>query len=132
MNEEPKVRVRTILVLDDEGAILSAVRRILERQGYAVLTAATAHEALDVVGAHGGHVDLVICDLVLPGLGGREAANTLRGRWPNVKVLFMSGYSSHDSGRRDLQKAGEPFIGKPFEAGELVEAVRNLLPEEGS
>lgn len=127
MHEEPQAHVATVLVLDDEATIRSAVQRILEASGYDVLTAPTAHEALEVLSAHDGPVHLLLCDLVLPGLGGREAANTLRARHPDMGILFMSGYSTHGSFRRDLQKAGEPFLAKPFEANELINAVRAAL-----
>lgn len=127
MREEPAAHASVVLVLDDEAAILGAVRRILERQGYEVLTASSAREALDQMEQRSGAVDLLICDLVLPGLGGREAANTLRARQSDLKVLYMSGYSTHDSFRRDLVKSGEPFVGKPFEAEDLIGAVRRVL-----
>ncbi len=70
-----------------------------------------------------------MCDLVLPGLGGREAANTLLARRPDMKILYMSGYSTHDSHRRDLKAAGEAFLGKPFEVDALVAAVDELLSD---
>lgn len=127
MSEEPRERPKTVLVLDDEGAILGAVRRILEHRGYAVLTATNAREALDQMKDWEEDVDLLLCDLVLPGLGGREAANMLRARAPDLKVLYMSGYSSHDSFRGELTKSGEPFVGKPFEADQLLDAVEQAL-----
>lgn len=119
----------TILVLDDEEPIRRNVKRALELYGYQVLQAADAHAALGILSDHDGDIDLILCDLVLPGLGGREAANTMMARRPDAKIVFMSGYSSHASGRRDVLQAGEPFLGKPFEIQELVEMVERVLSE---
>ena len=118
---------RTILVLDDDPSIRNAIRRILERSDFEVIEAEEAREALHIVRDPMLNVDLVICDLVLPGLGGREAGNALQARVPDTPILFTSGYSSHFSGRREVKKAGQPFLGKPFEAAELLDAVEKLL-----
>lgn len=117
----------TVLVLDDDPQILSAAVRILVRSGYHVLTAASAAEALQVVSDWPGTIDLLLCDLVLPGLGGREAATALQARRPGLKVLYTSGYSSHGSFRRDLEEGGFSFLGKPFDVPELTGAVAAVL-----
>lgn len=72
----------TILVLEDDPQLLSAVVRILARDGYDVITAESAAEALQVASQHAGPIHLLVCDLVLPGLGGREAATALQARRP--------------------------------------------------
>lgn len=118
---------RTILVLDDDDSIRASVRKILELYDFEVLDAASAHEALDVLETFPGSIDLVLCDLVLPGLGGREAANTLLARRPGLRIVYTSGYSTPGSFRRDLEASGEPFLGKPFEVSELLEAIQQAL-----
>lgn len=118
---------RTILVLDDDPAIRKVIRRILERHDFRILEAPEAREAFRLVDQHEGPVALIICDLVLPGLGGREAANALQARSPGTPILFTSGYSSFSSGRRAVKEAGHPFLGKPFDVPELLEAVEEAL-----
>jgi DNA-binding NarL/FixJ family response regulator len=70
---------------------------------------------------------MLICDLMLPGLSGREAANALQARRPGMKVLFISGYSSHDSFRKELAEGGSSFLGKPFDLRALAEATGAVL-----
>lgn len=130
MTEQPTpapANVRTILVLDDDDALRSTVRRVLELYDYEVLEAADAQAAFQVIDEHPGSIDLILCDLVLPGLGGREAASTMVARRPDTKLLFMSGYSSAGSFRGELEKSGTEFLPKPFEVHELIEAVERVL-----
>jgi DNA-binding NtrC family response regulator len=119
----------TILVLDDDDQLRSGTARALSRAGHRVLTAATAAEALHIAASWPAGIDLLICDLVLPGLSGREAANALQAHRPEMRVLFMSGYSSHDSFRRGLAEDGSPFLGKPFDVRALAEATDALLAD---
>ncbi len=118
---------RTILVLDDDESIRASVRKILKLYDFEVLEAANAHEALEILESFPDPIHLVLCDLVLPGLGGREAANTLLARRPGLRVLYTSGYSTPGSFRRQLEADGEPFLGKPFEVPELLEAIQQAL-----
>ncbi len=130
MTEQPtpaSANARTILVLDDDDALRSMVRRVLELYDYEVLEAADAQAAFQIVTEHPGSIDLILCDLVLPGLGGREAASTMMARRPDAKILFMSGYSSSGSFRDELEHSGADFLPKPFEAHELIEAVERVL-----
>jgi len=115
---------RTVLILEDDPAIRNAAARILELYEYRVLEAADAHEAIGILERHQGPLDLILCDLVLPGLAGREAANALLARRPGTPVLYTSGYSSRDSFRQDMETSGARFLPKPFEVAELLEAVR--------
>ncbi len=127
----PSSRRGTVLVLDDDPSIRDVVRKVLERNGFRVLEAENAQEAFRRVDARPGGVDLIICDLVLPGLDGREAGNALQARAPGTPILFTSGYSSFTSGRRQIQQAGQPFLPKPFSVEALVEAVEELLDQAG-
>lgn len=125
----PSARRATVLVLDDDESIRSTVRRILELYDYEVLEAEDGTSAREVVDTHDGRIDVILCDLVLPGLGGREAANTLVARRPEARVLYFSGFSTHDSFRQELEQAGVPFLSKPFQVPELLEAVEALLAD---
>ncbi|MFQ5537165.1 MAG: response regulator [Gemmatimonadota bacterium] len=120
---------RTVLVLDDDLHIRALIRKILELYDFRVLEAEDARSALHVVDGHPGPIHAVLCDLVLPGLGGREAANNLLAHRPEARILFMSGYSSAGSFRRELQDAGVPFLPKPFDVPELLEALTTLLAD---
>lgn len=122
-------RGRTVFVLDDDEAVRQSIRRTLLLHDYEVVEAETAAKAFEMLASYIGTIDVIMCDLVLPGLGGREAANILMAKRPEAKILYMSGYSTHDSFRRALEEEGVPFLGKPFEMGELLDAVRGLLAE---
>lgn len=125
--DELRGRGRTVLLLDDDAAVRSSIRRALELHDFTVLEAGTATEAFDVLAAYPGVIHLVLCDLVLPGLSGREAANTMQARRPDTAILYTSGYSSPDSFRRELERDGAPFLPKPFEMPELLHAVARAL-----
>lgn len=120
----------TILVLDDDAPLRHAAVRVLAKSGYRALGAASAAEALRLADDSTRGIDLLLCDLVLPGLSGREAANTLVARRPGLKVLFTSGFSSYSSGRRDMEEARVAFLSKPFNVEELLGAVRAVLAGE--
>lgn len=126
-DKELRGRDRTVLVLDDDDAIRASVRRLLELHDFQVLEAATGPEAFDLVVTHPGPIHLLLCDLILPGIGGRETANRIMARHPDIAVLYMSGYSSPNSFRRDLEKDGAPFLSKPFEVPELLSAIGQVL-----
>lgn len=115
------------MVLDDDVPLRRAVRRILLVGGYDVVEAASAREAFSILDEPSNSIDIVLCDLVLPGLGGREAASIISSRHPEIRVLFTSGYASHGSGRQALLDAGEPFLQKPFDVPDLLSALDALL-----
>ena len=117
----------TVLVLDDDDELRRGVRRVLTAEGYDVVEARSAHQALSIMEDHANPVDVVLCDLVLPGLGGREAASIILARHSDIRVLFTSAYIGPGSGRQDLLRAGEPFIQKPFDVPELLSAIDALV-----
>lgn len=127
MNQPSKYR-GTVMVLEDDHDLRRGVTRVLQLQGYHVVEAASAHEALTALDEHPDPIDVLLCDLVLPGLDGREAAILLQAKRPGMKILFTSGYLSHGSGRQDLINAGQPFLQKPFDVPGLVSALDALLP----
>ncbi|MGQ0562482.1 MAG: PAS domain S-box protein [Gemmatimonadota bacterium] len=117
----------TILVVEDESAVRSLVQRILQRRGYHVLTARDGLEALEVVGRYSGHIDLVITDVMMPGMGGRELAQHLKQVSPELRVLFISGYTEDEVVRHGIGERRVAFLSKPFAGDELAEKVRGLL-----
>ena len=121
----------TILLVEDEPEVRTALRRILERQGYAVREASTGAEALRIVdasaAADAGRIDLVLTDLVMPELGGHALGERLAARHPDVRVLYMSGHTDDETFRRGLSGTGAAFLQKPFTASRLAHAVRRAL-----
>lgn len=116
----------TVLVADDESGVRVIVARSLEDAGFRVLQASDGGEALELVDRH-GPPELVLTDLAMPGMGGAELARCLRQRWPELPILFMSGYSAEEL-RRDgaIGSEGE-LIEKPFSPGGLVATVTAVL-----
>jgi two-component system cell cycle sensor histidine kinase/response regulator CckA len=120
-----------ILVVEDELAIGRATRRALESHGYRVLLALDGEEALEVVRERVSTIDLIISDLVMPRLGGRQMYEALQAEGFSIPVIFASGYS-----QRDIQECAEsdqpvPFLHKPWTLAELLAAVRQSLGPAG-
>jgi PAS domain S-box-containing protein len=116
-----------VLVAEDEPMVRDIMSRTLRECGYSVFEAADGREALEILEARGGEVTLVVADVVMPGLGGREMAVRLAERWPEVPVLFTSGYTGLDVVRRGLLDEGREFIQKPLEPGALIRKVREMV-----
>ena len=113
--------------MEDEPAVRSVTRRMLERGGYRVLEAESGAEALRRMEEVGGEIRLLITDVVLPGMSGRELAEALWRRWPQLKVLFVSGYlddrlMEHGIGEGTLQ-----FLPKPLQPASLLRKVHAML-----
>jgi CheY-like chemotaxis protein len=117
----------TILIVEDEPAVLRMASRALRSQGYAVLEAANGAEALELLSRAPCAVDLVLSDVVMPILNGRELSERLAVDRPEIRVLFMSGYTDDDIVRRGLLQPGAPFLQKPFVAADLSRKVRDVL-----
>jgi CheY-like chemotaxis protein len=115
---------RSVLVVDDDASVRRVIRRCLQT-AYTVFEASSAGEAR--LATDERTPDLIIMDLVLPGMEGREAANMLLARWPGLPVLYVSGYSSMESARVGPIAEGHAFLRKPFKVRELTEAVAALM-----
>ena len=113
----------TILVVDDDDSVRRVTERLLRSSGFTVLAACSGPDALAVAGAHRGHIDLLLTDIVMPGMSGRDLAKDLAEIRPSIKILFMSGYHQHSP------LADSQFLTKPFHRGELLEKVRTMLSE---
>jgi two-component system cell cycle sensor histidine kinase/response regulator CckA len=123
----PPGGIETILIVEDEPAVRRMASRALRSQGYAVLEATNGAEALEVLSGAAGPVDLVLSDVVMPVLNGRELSERLAIDRPEVRVLFMSGYTDDDIVRRGLLRPGAPFLQKPFVPADLSRKVREVL-----
>ncbi len=117
----------TILLVEDEPAVRGVARQILTRQGYTVLEASDGPAALKMVAAGGPKVDLVLTDVVMPGMSGRALADHLAGRWPGIKVLYMSGYTDDAIVRHGMLEPGLAYLQKPFRPEALARKVREVL-----
>lgn len=118
-----------ILVVDDDAQLRCAVSAILRRRGYTAIEAPNGDAALTILREVGGRVDLLLTDLVLPGVNGRELAETAIGLHPRMRVLFMSGYTGDAATHRGLLDTGAPFLQKPITPRTLAGAVRRVLDE---
>ncbi len=119
--------LETILVAEDDAAIRGLVSRTLSDLGYQVLSAPDGVTAMNVARTYSDEIHLVLSDLVMPTLGGRELAAKLKRRAPNLKVVFMSGYAGHAVAEKELELAGECFLSKPFSMVLLANTVRGVL-----
>ena len=122
----PRSGEETILVVEDDPAVRRITRLVLERRGYDVREASSAAEALELA-AGLPHVHLVVSDVVMPGMSGPDLVRRLQGRWPRVRVLFMSGYIDDAVTRHGVLGLGSGFLQKPFSAEALAEKVREIL-----
>ena len=115
-----------IVVVEDDAIIRNNLRECLGQMGYRVFEADSGAAALEVCVELEGKVDLVLTDLVMAGKGGHELAQDLTELYPEMRVLFMSGYSEDSAARRDILR-GSPFLQKPFSVADLAKAVQNAL-----
>jgi len=120
----------TVLVAEDERALLDTCRYVLERQGYTVLTARNPKEALEIAEKHPGEIDLLLTDVVMPDMNGKKLAEKLQAMRPHLKTLFMSGYTADVMAQRGILEQEVTFIQKPFNFTGLAEKVRGALDKE--
>ena len=121
----------TILVVEDDGALRDLARRILRTAGYTVLTASNGGEALLLLEGHDGPVHLMLTDVVMPGMSGRELAARLADIRPQMKVLYTSGYTDDTILRHGVLNEAVHFIQKPYATAELRRKVREVLETQG-
>ena len=122
-------RGETILLVDDEEFVRDLGKRILTRAGYKVITASNGKEALEIYGKTQGEIDLVILDLLMPEMGGKECLRELLRIQPELKVLVASGHSDDVSMEESLRLGANGFVSKPFRLMELLHQVRRVLDE---
>ena len=119
----------TVLVVDDEEPVRRLAVRMLTWAGYQAIEARHGREALDAIQQHTGPVHLVLTDIKMPGMNGRELGRLVEERWPGKPILYMSGFAS-EVFRGGLLEPGAPFLAKPFTQEDLATKVRSLLNGE--
>ena len=117
----------TLLLVEDEEQVLNLARRILARQGYTVLSASRPEMAVAVAARHAGPIHLLITDVVMPGMNGKELRERLRTSYPKLKCLFMSGYTADAIANEGVIEGGVHFLQKPFTLESLSGKVREIL-----
>jgi PAS domain S-box-containing protein len=118
----------TVVVVEDEDAIRTLTRRILSKQGYQVVEAETPEHAIAL--CEGRKPDLLLTDVVMPGMSGKDLSERLRERHADLRVLFMSGYTDNVMDRYGMDASGDSLLQKPFNGRELLEAVQEALTAE--
>ena len=118
----------TVLVVDDEDGVRRMLTMLLERRGYRVLVANGGTQALEISDTYPGRIALLITDVMMPRMNGKELSERLIAKRPGLRVLFMSGYTDHQIIERGLIDAGTAFIQKPFSTSEFTDKVQELLP----
>ena len=117
----------TVLLVDDEDMVLEIGRALLETMGYQVLTAKDGEEAIRLYESRGSAIDLVLLDVVMPGLGGGEVFDRLKSMNPDMKCLLLSGYSIDGEATEIIQRGCDGFIQKPFKLRDLSKSIREIL-----
>lgn len=120
----------TILLVEDETSVRKLASTILQDSGYTVVEAASGDEALEISGRHTARIHLMLTDVVMPGTSGREAAQSITALRPEMRVLYMSGYTDDAIVHHGILDAQTPFIQKPFTPAALLHKVRDLLDLE--
>ena len=123
----PQGSGETVLVVEDEHAVREMLRRSLEEAGYRVLEAGSAHGALDLLRREGAEIQLVLTDVVMPGMSGRQLGARLGDLLPGTPVLYTSGYTDSEISRRGLLDPGTDFLQKPFSPDLVIRRVAELL-----
>jgi CheY-like chemotaxis protein len=119
----------TILVVEDDQSVRMLARDALEMDGYTLLEASDGQEALRVCEGHQGPIHLMVTDVVMPGMSGRQLAERLASLRPEMKVLYISGYADNAIVRHGVLEPGLAFLQKPFTPGALARKVREVLDE---
>jgi len=118
---------RTVLLAEDEDVVRMLVREMLEESGYAVLEASSAEAAIEVSEAHGGHIDLLLTDVVMPGMNGPALAKELSESRPSMRVLYTSGFTNSAVAEQGVAVEETVFLAKPFSSAALTAKVLEVL-----
>jgi CheY-like chemotaxis protein len=119
----------TVLLVEDERAVRSLGRQVLEMAGYTVREARSGVEALQICGQHSGAIHLLVTDVVMPHMSGRQLAERLLSQRPGMKVLYLSGYTEDAVLRHGVVETDVAFLSKPFTPAALTEKVREVLDQ---
>jgi len=119
----------TLLLVEDDPGVRQVVRNLLAGLGYTVHVAEDGRRALELLEEEDGQIDLIISDVVMPHMGGKELADVASGRWPGIRFLFMTGYSENAIHKDFVKMEGITFLTKPFGRDELARKIRSILAE---
>jgi two-component system cell cycle sensor histidine kinase/response regulator CckA len=119
---------QTILVVEDDENVLALLNSLLRNSGFKVLSARQGSEALACLKNHRDRIDLMVTDLILPGINGLELAAQVKSGHPDLEVLYISGYSPESELIRDVQRRKKSYLAKPFDTETFLQRVRELLP----
>jgi CheY-like chemotaxis protein len=125
--ETPLSEGETILLVEDDPSILKLGIRILENLGYKILSTTKSQDAKKIAEEYDGEIDLLITDVVMPEMNGRELSEQLQLLYPQLKILFMSGYTANVIAHRGVLDEGISFISKPFSPKEIALKIREVL-----
>ena len=117
---------QTVLVVDDDEAVLSVAAKVLSRGGYSVISASGGHEALELAE---GQVSLLLSDLVMPEMSGRELGEIFEGRYPEIPILYMSAYTEDEVILQGLRFSEVNFMPKPFTVDGLLLKAREVIEQ---
>jgi PAS domain S-box-containing protein len=123
----PKRGTETVLLVEDEPALRNLAQSILSRNGYSVLAASTPEEALEFARAYPGEIRLLLTDIVMPGMNGQKLSSEVNWHRPDIRLIFMSGYTEHATLQSILTEPGAAFLQKPFTPIQLLHKVRDVL-----
>jgi CheY-like chemotaxis protein len=118
---------QTVLIVEDEEALREVTRRLLTRQGYTVITAGNGVEAIDTAASYKGEIDLLLTDVIMPQMLGKEAAEKIRHTRPHIRVLYMSGYAQPILASEGRLDPNVELLDKPFTERELLDKVHTVL-----
>ncbi len=123
---------QTILLVEDEKMIRRVMSEVLEREGYRVLACADPREGIDVCQQYGGQIDLLLTDVVMPGMNGREMANQILKILPKLRVVFMSGYTENVLMHEGQTEPQIEYLQKPFKLETLTRKLAKVLGNSGA
>ncbi len=123
----PTTGTETILVVEDDDGLCALVREVLHLSSYKVIVARNGQEAINLAEGHKGPIHVMVTDVVMVGIGGRELADRLESSHPEMKVLYMSGYTKKGAIEEKILDAGVEFIQKPFAPDQLIQKIRDIL-----
>ena len=131
VSEKPAVRNKSIIVVEDEDSILTLISRVLEKSDYTVVTAENGNDAVDKIEKNQLVFDLLITDVVMPGMNGNELNSRVKELYPDIKTIFMSGYTANIIADSGFLEEGINFLQKPFSVQQLKDKVAEVLEEPG-
>jgi len=123
----PSANRRTILVVEDDPSVRGLVREILESAGHSVLVASDGLDAIRVAKNHAGVIDLMLTDVIMPSMNGRDLADRLATTRPDMDVLYMTGHREDAIAHQGVLEAGVSLIAKPFSRGDLLNRIESML-----